>query len=64
MATLEARRGRGLGEAITWEAVKAGIAAGCELASLQASALGRPVYERMGFETPLHYVHFEADSTQ
>ncbi|MDH3212906.1 MAG: GNAT family N-acetyltransferase [Myxococcales bacterium] len=64
VATLEARRGRGLGEAITWEAVKAGIAAGCELASLQASALGRPVYERMGFETPLHYVHFETDSAQ
>ena len=26
---------------------------------LGASALGRPVYARMGFEAPTEYVHFE-----
>jgi ribosomal protein S18 acetylase RimI-like enzyme len=64
VATLEAFRRRGLGEAITWEAVRGGIDAGCDVASLQASALGEPVYRRMGFETPLHYVHFEAGRAQ
>ena len=59
VATLKEFRGRGLGEAISWEAVKGGLAAGCEVASLQASKMGRPVYERMGFETVFDYVHFE-----
>jgi ribosomal protein S18 acetylase RimI-like enzyme len=64
VATLEAFRRRGLGEAITWEAVRGGIDAGCDVASLQASVLGEPVYRRMGFETPLHYVHFETERPQ
>lgn len=64
VATLPAFRGNGLGEAVTWEAVKEGIDAGCDVASLQASAMGRPVYQRMGFETPLHYVHFETDASK
>ena len=64
VATLDVFRRRGLGEAITWEAVKGGIDAGCVVASLQASALGEPVYQRMGFETPLYYVHFETESAK
>ncbi len=64
VATLEVFRGSGLGEAITWEAVKGGIDAGCDIASLQASAMGQPVYQRMGFETPLHYVHFETEGVK
>ena len=59
VATLADARGRGFGEVITWSAVRGGIALGCRFASLQASALGRPVYERMGFATPLHYLCFE-----
>jgi len=59
VATLEAFRGRGFGAAATWAAVEGGRRAGCRWASLQASALGRPVYERMGFETPCHHVRFE-----
>lgn len=55
VSTLEAQRGRGLGEALTWAAVRAGIEAGCPVASLQASEMGAPVYARMGFETPLRY---------
>jgi GNAT superfamily N-acetyltransferase len=64
VATLPDFRGKGLGEAVTWEAVKEGIDVGCDVASLQASAMGRPVYQRMGFETPLHYVHFETDASK
>ena len=59
VATREGFRGRGFGEAATWAAVAGGLARGCRFASLQASALGRPVYERMGFATPCHYVHYE-----
>lgn len=59
VATLEAFRGRGFGEAITWAAVEAGRALGGTWAGLGASALGRPVYARMGFEAPTEYVHFE-----
>lgn len=43
-------RGRGLGAAITWRAIYNGIEKGCTVASLQASDLGKPVYERMGFQ--------------
>jgi GNAT superfamily N-acetyltransferase len=59
VATREDLRGRGYGEALTWRAVQAGAEQGCELASLQASELGRPVYERMGFRTTASYVHYQ-----
>ncbi len=49
VATREPFRGRGLGAALTWAAIRGGRELGCTLASLQASDLGRPVYERMGF---------------
>jgi GNAT superfamily N-acetyltransferase len=61
VATLPDWRGRGFGEAMTWNAVRGGARLGCRFASLQASALGRPVYERMGFATPLHYVCYEEE---
>ena len=57
VATLEEQRGRGYGEALTWAAVSGGHAAGCRVASLQASKLGRPVYARMGFAHVLDYEH-------
>ena len=56
VATLEPHRSRGFGEALTWAAVAAGREAGCDVATLQASALGRPVYERMGFRTVVEYL--------
>lgn len=59
VATREPFRSRGLGEAITWASVRAGRAHGCAVASLQASALGAPVYARMGFHTPAHYASYE-----
>jgi GNAT superfamily N-acetyltransferase len=55
VATLDAHRRRGLGEAITWRAVLDGAAAGCQMASLQASEMGKPVYERMGFRHIINY---------
>ena len=57
VATLEEQRGRGFGEALSRAAVDGGRAFGCALASLQASKLGRPVYERMGFAHALDYAH-------
>jgi GNAT superfamily N-acetyltransferase len=57
VATLEAARRRGYGEALTWAAVAGGQRAGCTIASLQASALGKPVYARMGFSDVLGYEH-------
>jgi GNAT superfamily N-acetyltransferase len=47
VATAEAYRGRGYGEALTWKATtfRPDLSA-----TLQASAMGLPVYERMGFE--------------
>jgi GNAT superfamily N-acetyltransferase len=58
VATLEAQRGRGYGEALTWAAVAGGRELGCAVASLQASKQGRPVYARMGFEHVLDYAHY------
>ena len=50
VATVEAARGRGIGAAMTAHAVGAGAERGLGLATLQASKMGRPVYERLGFE--------------
>jgi GNAT superfamily N-acetyltransferase len=58
VATLPEARRRGLGEAITWAAVRAGARAGCAVASLQASAMGRPIYERMGFAWTWDYARW------
>lgn len=51
IGTLPKHRGRGYGAALTAAAVEGGFRDGAELAVLQASELGFPVYERMGFET-------------
>jgi len=55
VGTLAEARGRGIGEAVTTAAVNAGFDLGGEIASLQASPMGEPVYRRMGFETIYHY---------
>jgi ribosomal protein S18 acetylase RimI-like enzyme len=55
VGTLEAYRRRGLGEAVTWQPVRDGVAAGCDMAGLQASPEGQPVYERMGFKQTGYY---------
>lgn len=59
VSTLPGGRRRGYGEALTWAAVAAGARAGCTVASLQASTMGRPVYDRMGFTHVIDYVRYQ-----
>lgn len=49
VAVLEEARGRGIGAAITAAAIRHGAGHGLAVATLQASSMGRPVYERLGF---------------
>ena len=49
VATAPEARRRGIGAAMTAEAVRAGIGRGLEVAVLGASDMGRGTYERMGF---------------
>ena len=58
VATIDACRGRGYGTAMTWAAI-ADAAPGIEVAILQASRAGRPIYERMGFRTVVEYDELE-----
>jgi len=55
VGTLERARGRGLGRAIAAAATNAGFELGADLASLQASPMGKPIYEAMGYETIFDY---------
>jgi GNAT superfamily N-acetyltransferase len=55
VGTLAEARGKGIGEAVTTAAVNAGLDLGAEIASLQASPLGEPLYRRMDFETIYRY---------
>jgi ketosteroid isomerase-like protein len=55
VGTVTAHRGRRHAEAVTWAAVREGFRRGGAFANLQASPMGRPVYERMGFTTPTEY---------
>ena len=55
VGTLKQYRNRGLGEAVTRRCVIDGFAASCDMASLQASPEGQPVYERMGFQHVGYY---------
>ncbi len=58
VATLPTARRRGYGEAMTAHAVRRGAERGALIASLQASDMGRPVYERMGFRVTAWYRTF------
>jgi GNAT superfamily N-acetyltransferase len=55
ISTVPAARRHGYGEAMTARVVADGIAAGCDVAALQASAVGRPIYERLGFRVDVLY---------
>jgi GNAT superfamily N-acetyltransferase len=51
IATLPDARRRGYGAAMTERVVADGVTVGCDVAILQASDMGRPIYERLGFRT-------------
>jgi GNAT superfamily N-acetyltransferase len=55
IATDPAARGRGVGAAVTAAAANWCFDFGAANVQLQASAMGRSVYERLGFETLYHY---------
>ncbi|MCU1592849.1 MAG: hypothetical protein JWO12_241 [Frankiales bacterium] len=48
----------GAGTAMTWAAVSAGAERGADVAGLQATAMGQPVYARMGFRTVRRYARY------
>lgn len=59
VAVSPAHRRRGLGEALTAHAIRRGVQHfGADLATLQASEAGAPVYLRMGFTVVSHYRGF------
>jgi GNAT superfamily N-acetyltransferase len=55
VGSVEEARGRGLGRALTAAATNAGFDQGAEIASLQASPMGEPIYRAMGYETIWSY---------
>lgn len=57
VGTLEGYRGKGLGTLVTAAALEAGRGAGYKVGTLHASAMGEPVYRRLGFEGRFDYVY-------
>ncbi len=62
VGTLAEARRRGVGSAVTWAAVGAGRAWGCDTVVLQSSEMGVSMYEDMGFRTVAPYVTFASRS--
>jgi hypothetical protein len=58
IATVVSARRRGYGAAMTARVVADGVVAGCDIAALQASEMGRPIYERLGFRTVVKYAAY------
>jgi GNAT superfamily N-acetyltransferase len=57
IATVPEARGHGYGTAVTWNLMR-DTEPGWEVAVLQASDMGRPIYERMGFQLVREFVEF------
>lgn len=55
VGSLEQARGKGIGRAVTVAATNAGFDLGADVASLQASPMGEPVYLALGYETAFEY---------
>ena len=62
VGTLPQARRRGVGSAVTWAAVGAGQAWGCDTVVLQSSVMGLSMYPDMGFRTVAPYVTFAPSS--
>lgn len=58
VTTREPARGRGIGATLTATAVAVGRSRGMSVTTLQASEMGRPVYERLGFRPACDLVPF------
>ncbi len=58
VGSLEQARGRGLGRAVAVAATNAGFELGADIAALQASPMGKPIYEALGYETAFEYRMF------
>jgi hypothetical protein len=58
IATIASARRRGYAAAMTARVVADGALAGCDVAALQASEMGRPIYERLGFRTVITYAAY------
>ena len=58
IATIESARRRGYGAAMTARVMEDGVTAGCDVAALQASDMGRPIYESLGFRTVVRYAAY------
>jgi ribosomal protein S18 acetylase RimI-like enzyme len=58
VGTVEAGRGRGLGEAVTRAVTNRAFDLGATANTLQASPMGEPIYRRMGYETLYRYRTF------
>jgi len=55
VGTVPEARGHRYAEAAVWTTVREGFRRGADFANLQASPMGRTVYERMGFVSPSEY---------
>jgi hypothetical protein len=55
IATVAAARGRGYGASMTQRVADDGVAAGCDVAILQPSEMGFPIYQRLGYRTVVTY---------
>lgn len=58
VATLPQARKRGIGRAMTLHAMAEGLRRGARMATLQATTMGRPVYEQIGFRTVFDYHNY------
>lgn len=58
VGSLAQARGKGIGRAVTAAATNAGFDLGAEVASLQASPMGKPIYQTMGYEIAFEYQMF------
>ena len=55
VGTVERARGSGLGDAVTRAVTNRAFDAGARAVTLQASAMGEPIYLKMGYQTIYHY---------
>ncbi|MGZ6345052.1 MAG: GNAT family N-acetyltransferase [Candidatus Limnocylindrales bacterium] len=58
IATVPSARKRGYGAAMTARIATDGAAAGCDVATLQASEMGYPIYRRLGYRTVVEYLGY------